>query len=191
MAKIKCIVDDNNPHLGGNFQNIDPGCWSPSAWSFVLEKFNIKSVTDVGSGIGHAAKWYSEKGLDVTAIEGLDYNVKNSIFPTILIDLTQQSFKKSVDLIHCVEVVEHIDEKFLENLLETLCQGNYIFMTHAVPGQVGYHHVNCQESSYWINHLSTYGYKLLDDETSTIRKLAEQDKATYIINTGMLFERIQ
>jgi SAM-dependent methyltransferase len=189
MAKIKCIIDEKNPHLGGNFESIDPGCWAPTAWKYIIELFDIKSVLDVGSGIGHTSKWYNDQGIDVTAIEGLEYNVEKSVYPTILHDITSAPFIKKVDLVHCVEVVEHIDELYLNNLLTTLCQGNYIFMTHAVPGQIGYHHVNCQPSEYWIKHLETYGFCLLNQETLQIRKLAEDDSARYIINTGMIFKR--
>lgn len=188
-VKSKFVTDESKPHLGGNILERDPASFCPQAWKYVIDKHVIKTVMDVGSGIGHAALWFQEQGLEITAIEGLADNVKNSHIPAIEHDLTISPFVKQVDLVNCVEVVEHIEEKYIENLLDTLCSGTYIFMTHATPKQRGWHHVNCQPTEYWLNHLSNRGYTLLDEDSITIKKLAEYDNAIHIVRTGMLFKR--
>jgi hypothetical protein len=185
----KFIIDESKPHLGGNTIKQDKNTWSPSSWKYVIEKFNVKSVIDLGSGEGYTAKWFKDMRLDVTAVEGLEINVKNAVIPTILHDLTTGPFKKSADLVICIEVVEHIEETYLENLLESMCQGKYLFMTHAIPGQPGYHHVNCQESQYWIDHLSNKNFLLLEEESKIIQSLADRDKAKHIARNGMLFAK--
>jgi 2-polyprenyl-3-methyl-5-hydroxy-6-metoxy-1,4-benzoquinol methylase len=144
---------------------------------------------DVGSGAGHAANWFSQQGLAVTAVEGLEENVKNSKYPASLHDLTAGAFFKEVDLVNCIEVVEHIEEQFLDNLLTTLCQGNYIFMTHAVPGQKGWHHVNCQNSEYWISHLEKKNFSLLVEDSKIVQELAGKDAAIHIARNGMIFKK--
>jgi len=183
----KFIVDENKPHLGGNTIRPDKNTWSPSSWSYLLQNFNIKKMTDLGSGQGHTSQWFMERGIDVTAVEGLEFNVNNSVIPSILHDLTIKPFEQETDLVLCVEVVEHIEEKYLDFLLTSLCQGNIIFMTHAVPGQLGHHHVNCQESKYWIDHISNRGYKLLEKESEDIRLLADRDKARHLSRNAMIF----
>ena len=188
MKKNKYVIDQDAPHLGGNLLFGDANTWAPSAWNYILEQFNIKSMTDLGSGLGHAANWFSDKNISVTAVDGLSYNVENSIYPTQLHDLTTGPFLKTVELVYCVEVVEHIEEKYLDNLLTSLTQGQYLFITHAVPGQDGYHHVNCQDSEYWINHLANRDFILLDEESIEIRKLANQDNALHLSRNGMLFK---
>jgi hypothetical protein len=70
-----------------------------------------------------------------------------------------------------------------------LFQGKYLLMTHAVPGQKGWHHVNCQPSDYWINHLKNRNYFLLEEDTRTIQSLARQDGGKHIFRNGMLFEK--
>lgn len=185
----KYVTNEEKPHLGGNFADGDPACFCPSAWTYILDKYNIKSVMDVGSGCGHAAKFFEDKGMQVTAIEGLKENVDMAIFPTILHDLTEGPYHKIVDLVNCIEVVEHIEEKFVDNLMETLCQGSYCFITHAVPGQKGWHHVNCQPSEYWIDHFQERGFELLEEESLEIRKLAAQDGSKHVARNGMLFYR--
>lgn len=185
----KYVVDENKPHLGGNFAGGDPSTWCPSAWKHIIEKFQIKSMTDVGGGRGWASKWFSEQGVEATCIEGLKDNVDNAVYPSILHDITHGPFKKSVDFVNCIEVVEHIEELYLDNLLTTLCQGKYLLMTHAIPGQKGWHHVNCQPSEYWITHLKNRGFHLLDSDTLTIQSLARQDGAKHVFRNGMIFQR--
>lgn len=183
--KIDYVVDESKPHLGGNFAELNPATFCPESWDYVIKKYNINSVMDVGSGQGHAPKWFADRGLEAYAIEGLKENVDKAIFPTELVDLTEGSYTKNVDMVNCIEVVEHIEEKYLENLLTTICCGKYLFMTHAVPGQKGHHHVNCQPTSYWNEHLARYGFRPALDDTAEIQRLAKNSK--HIRETGMLF----
>ena len=184
------IHDSEYPHLGGNRLEGEPLTYSVDSWKFLISKFNINSVLDLGSGIGHNAKWFSDNGIKTIAVEGLEQNVKNALIPTIHHDLTRGKIEtESVDLVICTEVVEHIEEKYLDNLLESLSKGTYILMTHGVPGQLGYHHVNCQKSDYWIKHLEKKGYILLENETEEIRNLSNKDGARFLSETGMVFRK--
>lgn len=189
---MRTIVDRKNPHLGGNLLEGDPGSWCTSSWKFIIDKYNIKSVLDVGSGIGHAAKWFNELGLKTIAIDGLEYNVKNSLYPAIIHDLTKNFFevKDGVDFVNCIEVVEHIEETYLDNLMTTLTQGKYVLITHALPGQQGHHHVNCKPSTYWIREFETRGYELMVEDTKKIKHLAGTDNAVHITNSGLFFKKI-
>jgi len=190
MKKNKYVIDEAAPHLGGNLLFGDANTWAPLAWEYILENFDIKSMTDLGSGLGHAAKWFTDKSIVVTAVDGLSYNVDNAILPTVLHDLTVGPYTNAVDLVYCVEVVEHIEEKYLDNLLTSLTQGSYLFMTHAVPGQDGYHHVNCRDSDYWINHLLDRNFILLDEASEKIRSLAAENNAIHISRNGMIFKKL-
>jgi len=187
MGKLTVVLDENFPHLGGNSVEVNPHTYCLESWRYVINKYDIKSVLDVGSGYGHAAKWFNDQGLKAIAIEGLKKNVENAIYPTVEVDITKQSFIADVDMVHCVEVVEHIEEKYLSNLLNTLCCGKYIFMTHGLPRQRGHHHVNNQPTSYWLHHLKNRGFELLEDDSREIKKLAHASGSTHIVETGMLF----
>jgi SAM-dependent methyltransferase len=187
--KRTSVRSNEQPHLGGNIYEGDELTFTPECWSYVLSQYKIKSVLDVGSGRGFAAKWFSDRNLDVTAIDGLEDNIKSAIYPTELVDLTKDSYSKSVDLVNCVEVVEHIYQEYLENLLDAICCGKYLLMTHAVPGQRGYHHVNCQPQEYWVNHVESRGYRFLEEQTNNIRKL-HLNVEYGIGKTGLFFEKI-
>lgn len=182
-GKYTEALDPNKPHLGGNFLELNPSTYSPPVWDYLIKKYKIKSVLDVGSGTGYAAKWFADHGVEATAIDGLEYNVKNAVYPTVQVDLTETSFTKEVDLVHCIEVVEHVEEKFLDNLLDTLCCGKYILMTHALPGQDGHHHVNCQPKDYWLDHLSKRGFRELENESNYVKASAK--KAKHIKDSAM------
>lgn len=180
------VASEDAPHLGGNFRVGDPETHSPGAWDYVVDRFGIDSVLDLGSGAGNAAHYFARKGLDVIAVDGLAENVEKAIHPTILWDLTQGPVTTRVDLVHCQEVVEHIEEAYLDNLLASLMCGKYILMTNALPGQFGHHHVNLQPTEYWIDHLCRRGCQLLEKDSNRVRALAQRDGATYLAATGIV-----
>ena len=181
------VVSTDEPHLGGNIRFGDPETYSPRVWDYVVDRFGVRSVMDLGSGSGNAAYYFHRKGLAVVAVDGLKENIASAIYPTVLCDLTKEPVIAQVDLVHCQEVVEHIEERYLDNLLASLMCGKYILMTNALPGQGGHHHVNLQPTEYWINHLVQRGCQLLALDSNRIRALAQADGAPYLAATGTLF----
>jgi hypothetical protein len=141
---------------------------------------------DVGAGMGFAADYFHKAGLKVLAVDGMLENCTHAIYPTLQADLTQSKVLAKVDLVHCQEVVEHIEEAHLDNLLSTLTCGRIIVMTNALPGQGGHHHVNEQPTEYWIEHLRRYHCEVLVEDTQRIRRLAQQDGAHYLAQTGLV-----
>jgi hypothetical protein len=189
--KAKYVTDDNNLHLGGNKLNGDPCTFAPTSWNYIIKKFDIKTAIDLGSGLGYAAKWFFEQGVDITPVDGLEFNVSNSLIPAIRHDLTKGKLEhSSVDFFNCIEVVEHIEEKFLHNLMSTFTLGNYVLITHAIPGQKGWHHVNCRDSNYWIEQFNKYGFEFLEQDSKEIQKLAEADGAKHVHRNGLLFKKV-
>jgi 2-polyprenyl-3-methyl-5-hydroxy-6-metoxy-1,4-benzoquinol methylase len=110
------VRSETAPHLGGNIRFGDPETYSPSVWEFLIDRFGIRSVMNLGSGVGIAAHFFAKRGLAVVAIDGLRQNVEMAIRPTVLWDLSQGPVTTQVDHIHCQEVVEHIEEAYLDNL---------------------------------------------------------------------------
>ncbi|WP_237482023.1 glycosyltransferase [Lichenibacterium dinghuense] len=184
---LRSASSAEHPHLGGNVTVGDPYTFCPSVWDYVITRFGIESALDIGSGTGNASHFFFKRGLKTLAVEGLEINVGASLYPTIRVDLTKTKAFTRVDLVHCQEVVEHIDEKHIDNLLGSLLSGRIILMTHAVPGQIGHHHVNCQPAEYWIDHMARVDCDFLEGDTARIRELARKDGAPYMANTGMLF----
>jgi hypothetical protein len=59
----------------------------------------------------------------------------------------------------------------------------FIFFTHALPGQQGYHHVNCRTPEYWLERFSAFGCTLDHILSATARSLAPG----YFARTGLVF----
>lgn len=181
-------------NLGGNLFYGDAGSFSPKVYEYIIKRYCVQSMLDVGSGLGHLAYHVSHNyHIPVIGIEGLPFNVANAHYPLVHHDLTKGAFECGmVDLVNCVEVVEHIEPKYLDNLLDTLTRGKLLLMTHALPGQNGEFHVNEQPSSYWIQKLATRGFGLLAQDTQVIRKLAASENhfPTYFAQSGLLFGRL-
>lgn len=162
------VTDPKQPHLGGNFDGGDLGSMYPNdLWPWLIERFKPKSVADIGCGTGETAHWFAERGLKALGVDGLAYNVKRCKELTILHDLETGPCRfNDVDLVWCVDVAEHIEERYVDHLLATLAQGKVLAMcqgTDAHPG--GWHHVNNKPESYWIEKLAVVG--MVEDAEAT------------------------
>ena len=181
-------TDPQRPDLGGNLVGGDPCSFTPMLWRALLDRFRPMSVLDVGCGEGHAVKWFRDQMVPCIGLDGLRANMENAVTPILLHDLTEYPFLFRVGMVICTEVVEHIDEAHIENLLATLCNGDVIAMTHALPGQMGHHHVNNQPDDYWIERICARGYEALDHEP--YRELARQDHPqAWFARSGLVFKR--
>ncbi|MCF2487526.1 bifunctional 2-polyprenyl-6-hydroxyphenol methylase/3-demethylubiquinol 3-O-methyltransferase UbiG [Dyadobacter sp. CY347] len=177
----------DHPYLGGNILEGDPFTFAPRSWQYLMDRFAINSVLDLGSGLGYSAAFFHKAGAKVIAVDGLLKNVEKAIYPTIQADLALAPVHCCVDLVHCQEVVEHIDENYLDNLLSSLSCGRFIVMTNALPGQEGHHHINEQQTSYWTGHMARYNCHLLVEDTYRLRLLAASEGANYLAATGSIY----
>ena len=137
------VTDPNRPDLGGNFRHGANACFMPVLWKYLVDRFGVRSVLDVGCGEGQSVLYFHRLGVVAHGIDGLRLNVERAVFPIAWHDLTVGPYYMPVDMVNCIEVVEHIEEKYLNNLLNTLTNGRIICLTYAVPEQDGHHHVNC------------------------------------------------
>jgi SAM-dependent methyltransferase len=123
-----------------------------------------KSILDVGCGPGTWLRAAIELGTsDVFGIDGV--NIPSD---QLLVDpklFKQCDLSAPVDLgrrfetILCLEVAEHLDEKFASVLVETLTKhSDRIAFSAACPGQPGQHHVNCQWPDYWQKLFNRQGF---------------------------------
>lgn len=184
-------------HLGGyviadeNYPNGDPATYYPELWAWLITKLDIHSIADVGCGQGHSTKWFLEHGIDAIGIDGCNGSIipENKFF---LHDYTRGKLKlnRFFDLAWCCEFVEHIKEQYIFNFLNTFKYCNFIAMTHAFPGQGGFHHVNEQNSDYWIKLLEPY-FKLdkkLTEESKS--KVDGTQKYCHWYRSGLIFRKL-
>ena len=114
---------------------------------WIKEILNPKSVLDIGCGPGMHVRELRKLGVQAYGIDqdervlGQPYLDQISVFDN----------KMSADLIICLEVAEHIDQK-LENYLADCIERateNTLIWTAAAPGQGGVGHINCKPKEEW------------------------------------------
>jgi cyclopropane fatty-acyl-phospholipid synthase-like methyltransferase len=160
-------------HLGGyirstpDYPHGDPWTWCPEVWDWIIKVFAPRTLIDLGCGEGHALKYFLDRGVTATGIEGMVAARDAGIVePTrfVIHDFTQDVLDGivdfGVDVVWSCEFVEHVEERYMERFLRVFdLAGKAVLMTHAFPGQGGYHHVNCQPAEYWIERMVARGFR--------------------------------
>jgi SAM-dependent methyltransferase len=134
----------------------------------VLSIFNVKSVVDVGCGVGGWLKVFSDNGIqDYLGIDGAYVPRDQLKIPAAnflgqnLTDL--KSVGRRFDLACSLEVAEHLPEASAEQFVGALVDAApVVLFSAAVPGQGGIHHINEQWPSYWANLFKKRGYVAID-----------------------------
>jgi hypothetical protein len=178
-------------HLGGYVETGDKDCIYPELWAWIAEDAKERRNTrllDVGCGDGVAVDAFSSLGLYSEGVDGMPFD-RIRIYQH---DFTHGPFRcDTYGTIWCCEFLEHIEEQYLPNVMRTMCQAHTVAVTHAVPGQAGWHHVNLQPDSYWIGAFAAAGFRFDEENTENARRLAALNgRATnYFRDTGLIFRR--
>ena len=191
------MVDEG--HLGGFLVNKDPATYMPHLWEYICKKFKINSVLDVGCGMGYAIEEFLKHSSEVLGIEGSQFVFYNSPFRNNIKfhDFTKGKvpLDKTFDLCWSCEFVEHVEEDYRDNFLDSFSKCKSVAITYAEPGQDGHHHVNCQPKEYWIENLKRYGLRYDEQLTNELREVTYKDavefNSTYMdnhfYNRGLFF----
>ncbi len=165
---------------------------------FIMKNINpdIKSVIDYGCGAGWFL-YYFKKDYNIKDITGIEPN-KHSIevsdelikknIKHIDLSIKDLNIEKRFDLSLCIEVIEHIDKKFENIVIDNITSNsNLLIFSAAYPGQGGYGHINENEFEYWINKLKNKNFILNKDKTKEFRKYLKHNNsmAWYYKNIGV------
>jgi glycosyltransferase involved in cell wall biosynthesis/predicted TPR repeat methyltransferase len=181
-------------HLGGNIPDGDSWTFYPEMWDYLAKTYNVKRYLDLGCGDGVALKyWKDVLHVEGVGIDGLRHNVLKTREKGITCyeyDFeSRKPFTEDIgrfDLCWSCEFVEHVEERFVDRILALMSKANYVAMTHALPGQAGYHHVNCQPPEYWIGLLERNGFHYDAEATAILRSKAH----AHFANSGLFFKRM-
>lgn len=170
-------------HLGGhcNVTHTDPG-----ALDYLIQRFAVTSMVDVGCGPGGQVALAAQRGLRALGVDG-DFTVARPAgMPILIHDFTTGApVVPEFDLGWSVEFVEHVEEAFVDNYFAVFLKCRVVFLTHAT-NLGGHHHVNCQPSSYWIEQFTRRGFLHDAGETHLVRAHSTM-KREFVRNTGLLF----
>jgi SAM-dependent methyltransferase len=184
-------------HLGGYIQGGDDGTWFPRLWTWAIQRFELKSVLDVGCGEGHTAKFFQDQGCDVLGIEGCAEAIRHTAIPgkIALHDFTTGPMRpgKSYDLVWSCEFLEHVEARYVPHMMATFAHaGKAIMITHGLPGQPGHHHVNCRPNSYWIRQIEELGFVCHVPYSLEARRITLPDndlRVNFFARSGLVFVR--
>jgi SAM-dependent methyltransferase len=186
FIRYKNNMNENNPlpsHLGGHFNetHLDNG-----VLDYMIEKYKVESFLDVGCGPGGMVELALSKGLKAFGIDG-DYTVERNT-PVLIHDYTlgPANIEDNFDMCWSCEFLEHVDEKYIPNFMNSFQKCKYVIATHADPGQWGHHHVNCQPYSYWKDVFAQYGFKCSAMESLKIREISTMP-ANHLKRSGLFF----
>ena len=170
----------------------DATTFLPDIWEYLIEKYQIESVLDVGAGAGWATKWFVDKGIYTLGVEcskkALERNQARSNI--VMHDYSTGPFIPSTlrDLAWCADVVEYIEEEFIPNFMASFNSCQYVCLAHAGPRPNSSGRVNCQSIEYWIGKMREFGFDFESAETDHLR-LTHQFKPARGRSTLAFFKR--
>jgi SAM-dependent methyltransferase len=134
----------------------------------IQDWFNPASVLDVGCGNGSWLKAWMEEGLtDILGVDGNYVNQQELLIPVdkfVPHNLEEPlDLNRRFDIVFCLEVGEHLDEKFSTGLIQSLTRhSDTIIFSAAIPGQGGDRHINEKEPAFWQKIFNEAGYHTYD-----------------------------
>jgi SAM-dependent methyltransferase len=194
-SKIGFSISDGNfamsNHLGGAYEQGDANTIMQDVWGYLAINYGVTSVLDVGCGYGYALRWFLDHLITGLGIDGFtDCIEKNLCKGSILLwDFYEGApvLPQKYDLGWSAEFLEHVDVKYLPNVMAVFKTCKHVCITHGEPGQGGFNHVNCVTDDKWIEHFEVAGFHHLKDETIKLR-LSDRWKAPWGRRTLMVFE---
>jgi hypothetical protein len=192
-ALRKCAAPTGAGNPGGAFLDApDTASFMPDVWDYLIGKYEIRTVLDVGAGAGWSTKWFVDRGIYTLGVEGWREALEKSQCSANIVehDYTAGPFVPSMllDLAWSAGFVEHIEEEFIPNFMASFRACQYVCLTHAEPGQHGCHDVNCQPTEYWINKMNEFGFDHDAGETARLRS-TDKHKAPRGRRTLTFFKR--
>jgi SAM-dependent methyltransferase len=179
------------PHLGGhqNLTHLDCG-----VLDYLICNFQIHTFVDVGCGPGGMVYEALKRGISAIGIDG-DPAILKVTPVTDQARLVIHDFRTGTaplvgdfDLAWSIEFLEHVDECYAGNYLSTFQQAKYIFCTAAPPKARGYHHVNCQSTTYWIKFFEQGGFRFCPEISKKLKVISTM-KREFVQRSGMFFRR--
>jgi SAM-dependent methyltransferase len=180
-AAVRGFAPDHAKYGAAWYQEIDRDAArsAPVMADSIAQIFRPATVLDVGCGSGALLDALRARGVNGTGLEyspeGLALCRQRDI-RAYRFDLTSDTLPAELaaqfDLVICIEVAEHIPERFADRLVELITsRSDTTLFTAATPGQGGYYHVNEQPHAYWVEKFATRGYQF--DMADSLRWRAE------------------
>lgn len=194
MAFEKDIVTDK---LYGEqyVENIVGKDWRYETIPLLVERtweyFSPQSVIDIGCANGLHMKHFMEKGCNVMGIEGSSHFAKhiqeNAWYADYLIHDIRKPFDlgRKYDLAICIEVLEHLEEKYADIAVKNICNHAHSFLITASDIPKPKMHINAQKKKYWVQKFESIArIKYMHEETLNFQSVMD-DYGNHVMNKNM------
>lgn len=171
----------NDGDLGGCNVFGDPATHYPIMWKYLVGKFDIKSVIDIGCGFGYSLDYFiNNLNLEGVGVEGSDKVTELALNNNVITCHNYATdgplkFSKTFDLAWSTEFVEHVEEQYLDNFVATFKCAKYLAITYAYIKQYGHHHVNENTEDYWLEQITSRGFTYDEETTRELRQKTIED----------------
>lgn len=170
--RIAAYVDDHSDASLDNYAHMDD--WYTEnefalyreIGELMIERFHPQSLLDVGCGEGHFMLPFIAAGIHTAGVDGEPTFGKKIADYMTHVDLrTEWRGDQQYEMVSCIEVAEHLDQRYAPKLIADLCamQPSVVVFSAANAGQGGWYHKNCQVFSYWASLFREHGYTVIDD----------------------------
>lgn len=143
--------------------------------NWVIATFRPNSVLDLGCGTGKSLDYFLDAGIDAVGVEGSQLAISKAKSSERILrrDMREPLWlNRRFELVWCFEVLEHLPEKFADQLVQSMTiHSDVVLVSAARPGQGGEGHFNEQPPDYWIKKFAEKSYVLLEPETHHVRNL--------------------
>lgn len=147
---------------------------------FIKEKFGVTTMSDVGCGTGGMVLAAIYHGIYPIGIDG-----DPMVHPTVLHNFDDGPLNiPETDLGWSVEFLEHMEEKYLDNVFSVFEKCKYVFCTH--NEHPGPWHFNCRDNSYWIDQFARRGFRYDPETTGGIKNHSTMLRE-FVKDTGQFF----
>jgi SAM-dependent methyltransferase len=164
MIRLQCAESDKmstdfDPlwHYENFFLDVAP-------FQFLAERHQIKSVLDVGCGLGANLEIFKRKGAnDVMGLDRFpsDYSLLSG-HEYLQHDLSKPfDLGRKFDLVICTEVAEYLSPGREKELIQSLARhaNKLILFSAAEPNQPGLGHINCKPLASWLSYWQDAGWE--------------------------------
>jgi len=160
----------------------------------VMNEFRPANVVDVGCGTGALLTQFKKCHVSALGLERSAAAIKIcgernlEVFPFDLEAVSEYAGRADVAI--CLEVAEHLPERFADRLVKLLCDiSDHVVFTAATPGQGGTDHLNEQPHEYWIEKFSRRGFNHDVEISGAWRRAWQARTASFYSDNIMVFNR--
>jgi 2-polyprenyl-3-methyl-5-hydroxy-6-metoxy-1,4-benzoquinol methylase len=160
----------------------------------VRNKYGPESVIDLGCGVGRFLTAFNTDEISIQGVDASEYAVEHALVPDDCVTLFNlenlYTPDSRVDMVLCIEVVEHLPESASDTIAQSIANsGRIAIISTATPGQGGTHHVNEQTYEYWIEKLTAAGMEYQPAETEALKDAINPTELGWLKENILVFHQ--